>query len=285
MSEQNQKSANGAPALKMHSIAQVQRARSLIRADEDGHYLHGALAQFWGQAHYTRVARQSTELCDRASGYINLIVEDLGWACALLRRLKSVHRDVLAGALPLSDWLLYGSIDIESFHVQLRSMFDYFAKCAGLLATKSGQAPSSFNDLLKWARSSKNHNAAGPAVLCLINDVAWFPKLRDVRDGAVHRGVRTLVFFERSEKQLFQVGLSDFDTELGSSFLATNENGVVDFRLYAAAILVETLDLLERLGAELLKQLPATLAGESRVGVPGLEVAAEYLDLYLTAPR
>ena len=122
----------------------------------------------------------------------------------------------------------FTACDIDLFHVQYRSLFDYIAKLIGMLSGKSGQLPDSFNRLRNWIQV--NSDRVEPDIEQLIISCDWFDLIKETRDFLVHRSGQTVVF-PSAERILFQVH-TGYKNKVMIPEIMFNEN-VVDFELYA----------------------------------------------------
>jgi hypothetical protein len=102
-------------------------------------------------------------------------------------------------------WRWFASCDIDLFHVEIRSIFDYLASIIKLVSDSPGQvSDKSFRKLRNWVTKGKSELKVGNDLAQLLLHCDWFDGLREVRDTLVHRGGFTLVFPEKS-RILFQV--------------------------------------------------------------------------------
>lgn len=91
-------------------------------------------------------------------------------------------------------WPLYAATDVDLFHVEVRSIFDYVAKAINLSSNNPRQTPESFRGLREWiARSEGNVKRLGNDLAEVVSSCDWFDDLRMARDSIVHRGGTTLI--------------------------------------------------------------------------------------------
>lgn len=137
---------------------------------------------------------------------IQRIIQDIWNIGTLIHRLSwfrtaPIDKDFLSHM-----WMPYASVDIEHFHVELRSIMDYTGEIISHVANKHGQVPDSFNKLFYWvARKQGNRKRLGEDLALVVESAAWFPKLRGIRNALIHSGGFTLVFGSPKDGILFQV--------------------------------------------------------------------------------
>jgi hypothetical protein len=133
----------------------------------------------------------------------------------------------------------FAPCDIDLFHVEVRSAFDYVAEIVRLISDSPDQVPGksfsrfttlSFATLKNWiARDSSNESKVGKDLVEFVVSCDWFDDLKNTRDKLVHRGGFTLAFPEK-KRILFQVYHEGPTIRVPE--IMYNEN-VVDFELYA----------------------------------------------------
>ncbi|MGY5881905.1 MAG: hypothetical protein RTV31_16785 [Candidatus Thorarchaeota archaeon] len=182
---------------------------------------------------------------------IKHVNQDVWNTCILIYRLEWL-RSMLTKHRSLPDYLLWNmssSIDIEHFHVELRSILDYIANILGIIAVRPKQVRSdSFRRLYEWViKSDSNKDKLGWESSELILSASWYADLRGTRDFVVHYGDHTMVFGEPRDGIFFQVFGNSFNPRIDRSYLMQSDN-MVDFRLYAGMYLARIIVFLERLG-------------------------------------
>jgi hypothetical protein len=152
-----------------------------------------------------------------------------------------------------SRWYYYASVDIESWHVNFRSLLDQVALVISELADRKNQVPhDSFKKLYDRSRPEKVRTAEGMRFieklgvdwLGLLQGVTWFDQLVSVRNEIVHSGAHTMVFGPPSKGILFQVHGGGYRNLVKNAPLMFNEN-VVFFDRYAAHLMSHLLVFLE----------------------------------------
>ena len=175
------------------------------------------------------------------------------WNClSLVERLEWTNQEARRGRLAAGRYYQWATLDIEHFHVEVRSVYDYVAKCIGAVAARPGSVPTgSFEKLYNWVVGSKSRGRLDTDLAELIRSAEHFVLMRGVRNSIVHQGGHTMVFMDANDGILFQVH-QNLRRLVSVHGLMFNDN-VVYFRRYAALVLGSSLLLLERL-AEVLTQ-------------------------------
>jgi hypothetical protein len=152
-----------------------------------------------------------------------------------------------------SRWYSYASLDIESWHVNFRSLLDQVASVISKLADRKKQVPGdSFRKLYERSRAERLCTSEGapfaqrlgPDWLALLQNVKWFDQIVSVRDAVLHLGGHTMVFTAPKDGILFQVHGARYQNLVQSTSLMFNEN-VVCFERYAAHLMSYLLIFLE----------------------------------------
>jgi hypothetical protein len=183
------------------------------------------------------------------SRYIN---QDLWDIETLLERIAWT-RDLRVGD-KIDDglWSRFTALDIDLFHVTIRSMFDYAATLLAFISGKPGQLPmvngrASFEELYTWARKPGSIERVSPDFISAITDCEWFTLLRNVRNSIVHMGGQTVMMYIK-RRIVFQT-MQGHDNGFLVRFPEVMYNAhVVDFELYAGMIYGYLLNFLEDVG-------------------------------------
>jgi hypothetical protein len=152
-------------------------------------------------------------------------------------------------------WMDYAKCDIDLFHIEVRSIFDYLAKIIRRVSDKPKEVPDKgFSVLRTWlTKSQDNQKRLGKDLTDLVLSVDWFEEVRNVRDVNVHKGGATMVFLEKG-RILFQVW-KGFEKLISFPEIMYNEN-VVDFELYAGTYFGYLIAFLEQASRSIEKRLP-----------------------------
>lgn len=146
-------------------------------------------------------------------------------------------------------WFHYTQLDIQTFHVEIRSIFDYLAASVVVLSPKPKTMPTSFRGLLKWAEN--NPKRISPTVRdLLLEQRDWFMDLRSIRDQLIHNGGQPIVFGKPSEGIQFQIYRPQHAPHIIQPGIMYNDN-VAYFDRYAALIIARVLCFMENLAIPL----------------------------------
>ena len=255
----------------------------MFATDEYGLHLHGPLVDYQvNLVTECRLNRQTNlrplavRLCHAHDDFRNLAL--------LVSKIEWLHRHSRGAGLDRQLASMYLALDIELFHVQLRSALDHCAACIGATSHKAGQVPAeSLNALRNWAAKNRKRAEAllDTELLELVYAANWFPDVRKVRDSLVHDGASVLVFPD-DERLLFQAFTSSWKTLIVHEHIMHNEN-VADFRLYAAILFSEFLLFLEGVTSGLARKYPMQQPGGARSYCAGFRDALEWLRRYAAA--
>jgi hypothetical protein len=172
------------------SIAQLKD--SIVLHVDDSPHQSSAFVRFSASCHVARATgreglgglhRQLVDITRREWDLFTIVLK-LDW----LRE----RRD--ANELDPMVWMLFAANDVNSFLMNVRSLFDHVAKVIRLVS--GGQTPQSFGDLRKWVAKDTHAHALEPRLVQLVAGCDWFEDLRRVRDDLMHRAAETVVFPE-----------------------------------------------------------------------------------------
>lgn len=233
----------------------LKEALSFLHSDEHGTYWQG---QFQDMGVHLHVASFDHGKLVPVAQEIRNVQQDIWNTCTLIQRLEWLRNLAIKGQVGDFIWMQFASLDIEHFHVELRSILDYVANILVNLAEEPGQVRKrSFRKLYQWLDENPgNKDRLGKEASELVLSASWYSGLRGIRDAIQHQGAFTLVFGSPGDGILFQVHKSGFQRLVKSNdALMWNEN-VVDFQLYAGLYFAKTLVFLERLGNFLASRIP-----------------------------
>lgn len=209
---------------------------------------------------------------------VSNIIQDVWNLCTLASRMDWFRdiaiQDNWCDRHPFQ-WSLYTGLDIQQFHVELRSILDYAATILVKLADKPEQVRGndSFEKLSQWSEAEPSaENKLGNQVSAVIRSGCWYKNIRQIRDNIVHYGANAFVFGEPTKGILFQVS-KHFINQINIRELMWNEN-VVDFELYAGLYFARLLELLEKLGNLISGRIPPNYV------TSGVEANYDGLDVY-----
>ncbi len=104
----------------------------------------------------------------------------------------------MAGRLDESKASRCMATDIDMFHVEFRSLFDYVATFVHIIAIAPGEvSANNFGSLLGLVAAKDKPRvrpALGPDLADLLLTCDWFTRLQQARDAGVHQGGFAIVF-------------------------------------------------------------------------------------------
>lgn len=217
----------------------VKQAAAMISEDERGCFVHGDFFDLYG-----------TFAGSREYGVVNIlnkITQDLWNISTIIDRLDWMWHESLKNDYLRQRWSSFVAVDIEHFHIEMRSIMDYVAELFAESLPARSQTPKSFERLINWI--DKNPGAVGSEKDDLVRSAIWFNDILVIRNHTIHWGARTAVFEGPEEGILFQVHGDDIRQWLAqqSSFTVYNENGVIYFDRYATLYVSHLLVFLKNL--------------------------------------
>ncbi len=173
-------------------------------------------------------------------------------------------------------WMQFAAADIDLFHVEFRSIFDYLAMVINTISDKPGEVPlSSFRKLRQWAAEPGNAKRLGTDLTKVVSSCVWFDDFRKTRDSIIHSGGFTIVFPKRG-KILFQVH-EGIDRKILIEEIMFNQN-VADFQLYAGLYFGYLIAYLEEISKLTYKRLNLNTSGrDARSYHQGLQVLRDWI--------
>jgi hypothetical protein len=170
------------------------------------------------------------------------ISEDLWAIFTIVDRLWRTQQAAIRNEIEDSLWRSYSAVDINFFHIQVRSVMDTLATLISETADKRGQLPASFADLV--SKLHRHSRRLDPRIVSILENSTWFYAARDVRDKIVHYNARTIIFGEPCDGILFQVFSKKFSPLIHDHRLMHNENTVI-FDRYATVVIANLICLIE----------------------------------------
>ncbi|MCL5949810.1 MAG: hypothetical protein M1490_04975 [Candidatus Bathyarchaeota archaeon] len=208
--------------------------------------------------------------------YIDSISVDLSNIETITSRLAWEKELWKGERISVGQWMNYAQCDIDLFHVEMRSIFDYIARVVKIVSKHPQGIPQSFNDLRKWLKKPENTLKVGEDLAKLILSADWFEQLKNVRDVNIHFGGMTLVFLEK-DRILFQTYKGNYNL-ISIPELMYNEN-VADFELYAGMYFGYLIAFLEEFSEIVKNRLPK---GKMTFGAGNARKAYQRIpDIYL----
>jgi len=231
----------------------LKLAISTIQKDEeDGFFSSSMLVKSW--MHISLNTREGIKF-PPISSFIQYIYQDVSNIETITSRLDWQRELWKNNKLDVGKWMSYAACDIDIFHIEMRSIFDYVAKVIQRISNQPKQVPDEgFNVLKTWlANKKKNTERLGEDLAELVLSVNWFEDLKNIRDKTVHQGAMTLVFLEK-DKILFQIH-KGIENLVNIPEIMYNPN-VVIFELYAAMYFGYLVAFLEDFASVIKEHLP-----------------------------
>jgi hypothetical protein len=256
---------------------------SIVLEDEDGPYQSEVFVRLSVSCHLARALgndeldglhRQLVDITRRKWDLLTIVLK-LDW-------MRS-RRD--AKELDPMVWMLFAANDVNSFLMNVRSLFDHLAKVIRIVSGR--QTPQSFNDLRNWVAKDTHDpsRVLDERLIRLISDCDWFEDLRDLRDDILHRAAETTVFPELPYLGI-QIHKGITDRLIAEPGLLDPENAnVAIFERFAIAALSRLHVLLEEVSSVVMELLAIPDAGDgARSFHGGLGVIHQWCEEALAAP-
>lgn len=223
------------------NIADIRKAQALISRDKRGAYLSGDFVEV--QTAFLWSDEKTGINYQRIIQNLQRITTDLWNIGTLLTRIEWMRQYAVAHPEFVEMWRSFVSVDIEHFHIEYRSIFDYAASTLHVIVKNPKSIPQkSYRELYEWLLTKpkneeerqKRAEQLGHPIADLITPTSWFMNFRDIRDSLVHRGSHPFVFGEPEDGTWFQIyGPSYFEAKVKGQVFMVNPN-VADFELYSA---------------------------------------------------
>jgi hypothetical protein len=227
-------------------------ALSTIKKDEEGRYF--SPSWFVKTHSHIRMNLIIGENFPRISSFMDFITMDIGNVETITTRLAWEKGLSQEKQLDFGKWMKYSGCDIDLFHIEMRSIFDYIAKIINRISDEPKRVPDKgFNNLKDWLKLECSEKTLGKDLADVVRSADWFDNLKTIRDESVHRGGMTLVFPDEKDI-LFQV-YKGHENLVSIPEVMYNEN-VVRFESYAGLHFGYLIALLEDLAKIVEGRLP-----------------------------
>lgn len=253
-------------------------AIATIKTDDDGRFFSSS--DFLNLSIDIRIsAAQGRNSPDKLQAHLSYIHQDI-WNLQTLARRLDWQKSLIANG-EIDDLLgsTFVACDINLFHVQFRSLFDYLARVISLISDNPGQVPSnSFEELYNWVRRSEsNSRRIGEDLAQIVASCDWFKDLREIRNSIVHWGGETFVFPENN-RILFQVYNGFRHNQIHVPEIMFNEN-IVDFELYGGLLIGYLIAYLENISLVVRRKIDVKqLGGNVKSYHGGLPVIRHWIE-------
>ena len=206
---------------------------------------------------------------------LRFIEQDLWNIATLIERLEWMRNAGDSIEHINNTWHRYAKLDIEFFHVEMRSAMDYAANAIGYAVGMAGKFPGSFRKLQE--RIHENNYNIPEEVKNLISNAVWFRDIRNVRDDLVHKEANSMIFGNRYEGILFQVTKNETRNIISNPSLMFNPQ-VVRFEYYAAHYFCHLIVFLESVFSALSSQWRFEQSFEATVyDIPGFVILHRWI--------
>ena len=231
-------------------INRLKKALNTLKPKDDYYNIEGNFINFYANTKLSEIMEKEIPNIFR---FITFIVSDFDDLRHLLERINWQFYLWKNSNLVLDSWMAYAKIDIEVFHIKIRSIFDYLAKIIQRVSDSPEQVPDkSFNTLLKWLeKSDDNIKKLGADLSDLFTLSEFFTHVKDVRDGDLHRGGETLVY-PNTDRIVFQIYKKGYERIVQIPEIMFNEN-IVYFDLYAGIYMGYLIAFLEDVSETIIK--------------------------------
>ncbi|WP_445664401.1 hypothetical protein [Fodinibius sp. AD559] len=231
-------------------ISKIDRFLDSVKEDERGFCIKNEFTQIQSVIFFDLAdGKKSDYNLELINKNINYIITESWNILTVIYRIEWTKEQLEKGNINESHYTSFLTVDINYFHICLRSIFDYLAQIVRELSENSGQVSESFNKIQNWLnKKGSNKDRLGRELANFVMDCDWFKDIRGIRDAIVHQGSESLIFVNE-EKILFQV-INGLQNQLYVPEIM-QDGKTVDFRLYAGIYISFLFDYLEDL-AELI---------------------------------
>jgi len=268
----------------------LETALSLIRKDEKGYFLTGIFYDLAASVRENLITKRTDykenelKMLTEISQNSVMILECMWRIETIFLRLNKQKEQWTQGKLTDGEWILFATLDIKYFHVEIRSIFDYLARIIKEVSDFPDELPSSFNKLKTRLYEKKYNEKLGDDLTQLIDSCNWFLDFKRIRDLVIHRKNLVLVFLVKNQI-VFQIydksrPISE-DMQIVKPEVLSNPF-TVDFEKYAAMYTSYLIDLLEESSQSVSKRLNMPQNGSrAMVFHPGLKVLKNWIETFL----
>jgi hypothetical protein len=241
-------------------VKEIDEALTFFSIDEKGGFWKGNFVSL--HLDLLKAAKKDNQLF-RSADLTAYIIRDILKIGDIIHRLNWYREASIKQVLLETTWEYYAIIDIEYFHIKLRSIMDYIAEIVHNATNNPGQIPGhkdyySFEELFNWILNNPDQiESIGEDLARLVETSIWIHDLRAVRNSFVHSGGFTMAFKSPVDGILFQVYKDYFDPfefeSISGDLLMFNPNSIY-FERYAAIFLSYIFVFLDRLAILIYKK-------------------------------
>ena len=265
----------------MIDLKDIQSVRSQFGMDEEGCFWSGEFMSLLGDLTVTSKRSKDDKLTKIYRNFL-YTMHDLWNLGTVLFKLEWIRSRAETDDSLRTVWSQFASVDIECFHTEFRSIFDYVAR----IIKETGNEPkqirgTSFRELKQWLNKNLGNRARlGEELAKVVESVDWFPHVQRLRDTMIHSGSFTHVFLNPEKGILFQSYQNSVEPSITNEMVMYKYNrDVVDFQLYSALYLCKLLLFLDELAKIIRSKLSIKKGREQAKSYsPGLELIISWLD-------
>lgn len=192
--------------LTQNKIQTIQK--SIITHQEQGRYVKSHFNHVYHSLEHSR--HTSNEIVKPLS----FIAHDFHNVLILTGRLEWMREQAEIDPRLETFWRYSSALDIEYFHVEVRSIMDYVAFIIRKISDAPGKVvcksvdkyACSFEKLFNWMeKDERNRHKLGADMASLILSAEWFKDIREVRDAIIHGGGESIVYLKPKDGIFFQL--------------------------------------------------------------------------------
>lgn len=256
----------------------INRALSFFIEDNNGVGLNGP---FIDATSFLARRDKKVEITIRRN--FNYIHQDMWNLSTIFQRLEWYRQLVMDNDKQYSnDWMSFAKLDIDHFHIELRSIFDYLAKCIASISAQPGVIRNkSWQQLFNWLKKNKtNEKRLGKDLCPLVRSGEWVLDIIAIRDGLVHFGSETIIFGNpKTEGILFQCYFGENNKPQIDLSAVMFNNNVARFELYSALFSSKLLCFLNDFAIIFIDKIKPDIPGrDSRSYSPGFRVVRKWIE-------
>jgi len=233
------------------NVDRLKTALSLISKEDNQFVIRSNFISFTTNVKFNSLHKH--DYAERIEKFVGFINSDLSDIHNIIERMNFQLELWKKYNITISEWIGFTKLDIELFHIKIRSIFDYIAKIIQRASDLPEQVPDkSFQDIKEWLeKNEENKIKLGPELADLFSHCEWFAYIKETRDWDIHRGAEAAVFLNQ-DRIVFQIYRSTLEKSVDISEIMYNEN-IAFFDFYAGlytgyllAFLEEVSDVITR---------------------------------------
>ena len=211
---------------------------------------------------------------------MQFVQQDISNLLTIAFRLNWQREVWVKGGISDALWMFFAAADIDLFHVEFRSLFDYLAMLFVdiSLGYNNQKYANSFEKLRNWIGKSKNNvQLIGEELALTITSCNWFNDLREMRNANIHKGQMTVVFPEKG--RILFTAVENISSQIAIPEFIFIEENVLDFEIYAGLYIGRLISFLEESATVIRNKLNLQNDVEGGFEHMGLWTASTWIDL------